>query len=46
MEYARRIRDDRGKANLVIIEQGDENLLNGEELKVKFFKSQTHIISR
>ena len=34
MEYARRIRDDRGKANLVIVEEGDEELMHDDELEV------------
>ena len=26
MEYARRLRDDRGKGNIVVVEDGEENV--------------------
>ncbi len=34
MEYARKMRDDRGKGNLVVVDQGEEDQLEADELEV------------
>ena len=34
MEYARRLRDDRGKGNIIVVEDGEEDQLDEDELGV------------
>ena len=36
MEYARKLRDDRGKGNIVVVEDGEENAeqMGADELEV------------
>ena len=38
MEYARRMRDDRGKGNIVVVEQGEEGAgdMGSDEFAVSF----------
>ena len=40
MEYTRRLRDDRGKGNIVVVEDGEENAdeMGADEFEVSVFK--------